>query len=188
MDCPASNIGQGSAFYIGDSTSNTPIAYIDSINGTAITDIQMPFYVETSGGSQPNSGGTVGTISVDVYGCVAMGAAVTSGTHLGSATATYSGETGNTFALGGYGAGNNNPTYNIPTDFSFSSSPITIPTNCASGDAVIALKFTASTFGSYWVAANAAPISSSCFMDISSSATNVDTGNYSFMGTITATH
>lgn len=149
------------------SLTTTPVAYLTSINGSSINSVKVNLYANGQG---PSS--TAGTVTLTAYTCgspTAIGSSVAS-------TTNSTGLTGNSAAK----------------TFTFSS-PVTIPTNCASGEYPIAFKFTwpGSDFGGRAIYMDVSLTSSSCFMYQSLSSTQLyDTTTgvsaHSFVGVINA--
>jgi hypothetical protein len=187
MNCYSGFIPDDSGYFIFRSPStNNPISYLSSIPGTQITNIQFPLFVQAPNNGNINGTAYEGTITLDVYACVTPGSAPSTGTLVGSAPATYSGEIGSNFSLSTIGTG----TAGGLTQFSFASSPITIPTDCSAGQVPLALEFTnLSGFSDLEILAPAMLEQSfpNCFLGVSGSSTTVTTGaENSFQAIITA--
>ncbi len=174
MNCYDGFISEDSTgYYLYHASSANPISYLTNLMGNQITRISFPLSLQDPSGVNTEGTAYSGSITLNVYSCVAPGAAPSTGTLVGSAVATYDDETGGVFALSTTGAG----TQGDMTNFSFSSSPIAIPTSCSGGKYQLALEFTGfSGFASEYVLAPIESASSTCFLNVSGSSTTASSG------------
>lgn len=151
-----------------DSMQSYPTAFVSSITGSTITTVKFNLFISDGTGatSVVNFSNTAGTVTLTAYNCASAGSL---GPSVGTATMNNS--------LNGHSA---------QKTFTFNS-PITIPTNCNSGEAPVAFAVSWTGYGGYHVWSNSNINTTSCFLKQSSTNTGAVARPRGWMATITAT-
>ncbi len=147
-----------------DIVEDYPVMYVSSITGSTMSSVAFQMYLNGYGNSTTYNT----SLTLNVYTCVTPGTTLTSAAATASVSAALNGNSSTvTFTFG---------------------SAVTLPTNCSAGEVALAFELVDNSGYASELYAASGVSSSSCFLDESTSTTEVESGRgRSYEAVITAT-